>query len=87
MAFCSSCGSYIGDDQGSSCSMCYGDPYHGSDGYYLQWMEEQERIAQERRYNEQMEYEHARMMEEICENENQWDILSCYRKDITYEYL
>lgn len=40
MAFCSSCGSYIPDDQGSSCSMCYGDPYHGNDGYYIQWLEE-----------------------------------------------
>jgi len=24
--------------------MCYGDPYHGSDGYYLAWIEEQQRI-------------------------------------------
>jgi hypothetical protein len=26
--------------------MCYGDPYHGRDGYYLQYLEEQERQTQ-----------------------------------------
>lgn len=47
MANCSSCGSEIPDDQGSSCSMCYGDPDYGSDGYYRAYLEEQERQAQE----------------------------------------
>ena len=51
MAYCSSCGSYIPDGQGSSCSMCYGDPYHGRDGYYLRWLEEQE-SQEEQDYNE-----------------------------------
>lgn len=39
MSYCTSCGSSIPDGQGSSCSMCYGDPYHGRDGYYLQELE------------------------------------------------
>lgn len=42
MASCTSCGSWIPDDQGSRlCSMCYGDPGHGKDGYYQRWIEEQ----------------------------------------------
>ncbi len=47
MGSCSSCGSPIPDGQGSSCSMCYGDIGHGSDGYYQQWAEEQMRIYEE----------------------------------------
>lgn len=46
--YCVSCGARIPDGQ-RTCSMCYGDPYHGRDGYYLQWMEEQERQEQARR--------------------------------------
>ncbi len=46
--YCSSCGSLIGDNQGSSCSMCYGDPHWGNDGYYLAWIEEAQRQEQER---------------------------------------
>ncbi len=37
--YCTSCGLPIPDGQGSSCSMCYGDIDHGSDGYYRQWAE------------------------------------------------
>lgn len=46
---CSSCGLPIPDGQGSSCSMCYGDMAHGSDGYYEEWARRQEEIAQEER--------------------------------------
>jgi hypothetical protein len=42
MPYCSSCGAAIPDGQGKSCSMCYGDPFYGKDGYYLQWLENQE---------------------------------------------
>ena len=36
--------------------MCYGDPWHGRDGYYLAWIEEQERREQEKReWEEKME--------------------------------
>jgi len=49
MAYCSSCGSWIPEGQGKCCSMCYGDPYYGKDGYYLDWLEQQERQAQEQR--------------------------------------
>lgn len=41
MGSCSSCGSSIPDGQGSSCSMCYGDISHGSDGYYEEWARQQ----------------------------------------------
>jgi len=49
MAYCTSCGSYIPEGQGKSCSMCYGDPYHGKDGYYLRELEEQERQKESER--------------------------------------
>lgn len=42
MANCSSCGIEIPDGQ-SICSMCYGDIDYGNDGYYLRYLEEQER--------------------------------------------
>ncbi len=36
------CGSPIPSDQGSStCSMCYGDPEHGKDNYYNDWIQKQ----------------------------------------------
>ena len=47
MPSCVQCSQDIPEDQGSrTCSMCYGDPFHGKDGYYLdyleQWYKEQE---------------------------------------------
>lgn len=47
MANCSSCGSSIPDGQGSSCSMCYGDIAHGTDGYYEEWARQQEQHEEE----------------------------------------
>lgn len=41
MAYCTSCGLEIPDNQGSSCSMCYGDIAHGHDGYYEEWAKQQ----------------------------------------------
>lgn len=41
----------IPEGQGRSCSMCYGDPYYGKDGYYLRELEkdyEREQEEQER---------------------------------------
>lgn len=40
MGNCQSCGSEIPDSQ-NTCSMCYGDPYHGNDGYYLEYLRQQ----------------------------------------------
>lgn len=41
MANCVMCGSSLPDNQGSkTCSMCYGNPGHGKDGYYQRWLEE-----------------------------------------------
>ena len=61
MAYCVMCGSWIPDNQGSkTCSMCYGDPCHGKDGYYLRWQEEQmqeedRRKQEEERYRKEQE--------------------------------
>ena len=42
MAQCINCGSWIPDNQGSkTCSMCYGDPNHGKDNYYNDWLQRQ----------------------------------------------
>ena len=42
MSSCSMCGSALPSDQGSNtCSMCYGDPDHGKDGYYNDWINSQ----------------------------------------------
>ena len=50
--YCSSCGSPIPDGQGSSCSMCYGDPSYGRDGYYQQWLEDAARQQAEQQQQE-----------------------------------
>lgn len=46
MANCVQCGLPVPEGQ-NVCSMCYGDPYYGSDGYYLEWLREQDRQAAE----------------------------------------
>lgn len=38
MSYCVSCGSPC---ETTSCSMCYGDIAHGTDGYYEKWAREQ----------------------------------------------
>ena len=48
MPNCTSCGSVIPEGQGKSCSMCYGDIAHGTDGYYEAWAREQERQEEEK---------------------------------------
>lgn len=69
MTHCTSCGLPIPEGQGNSCSMCYGDPYYGEDGYYLQYLEEQERQAAERRAEEERQWqiEQERMHEKSAE--------------------
>ena len=54
MASCVMCGSSIPEGQ-RTCSMCYGDPDHGRDGYYRAHLEraEQERQEQENREREE----------------------------------
>lgn len=68
MPYCSSCGSDIPDGQGHSCSMCYGDPYWGRDGYYLRLLEEQELEEMQKR-----EWERQEMAMEQESNENDKD--------------
>ena len=71
MAYCSSCGSPIPDDQGSSCSMCYGDINHGHDGYYQQWAEQREMEEQIQRELEEAHEQEIRMVEmDKLEKEN-----------------
>ena len=58
MPNCISCGLPIPDGQGSSCSMCYGDPHYGRDGYALRMLEEQamnEAMEAEEQYQEMLE--------------------------------
>ena len=50
--YCKSCGVEIPDEQ-EFCSMCYGDPYYGTDGYYLEYLEQLRRQHEEDRYREQ----------------------------------
>lgn len=47
--YCTSCASPIPDGQGKSCSMCYGDVDHGSDGYYRRWLENECRQEEDER--------------------------------------
>lgn len=42
MSNCVQCGAEIPKGQ-RTCSMCYGDPGHGTDGYYQEWLDEQRR--------------------------------------------
>ena len=48
MNSCVQCGSSIPNGQ-NTCSMCYGDIDHGSDGYYGQWAENEQRQQDESR--------------------------------------
>ena len=63
MNYCTQCASPIPEGQ-TTCSMCYGDIDHGSDGYYRQWAEnEQHRMDDERQIAER-EAEHEREMDD-----------------------
>ncbi len=42
MARCVSCGEPVPEGQ-KTCSMCYGDPDHGRDGYYKRQQEQERR--------------------------------------------
>lgn len=45
MSNCSMCGAPVPDSQ-KVCSMCYGDPAYGTDGYYEEYVQEMERQSQ-----------------------------------------
>lgn len=66
MGNCHSCALPVPDGQ-NVCSMCYGDPHYGSDGYM---MREMERAEMEHRQNE--EYEQA-MYEDYLNQEDKND--------------
>lgn len=58
MSSCVQCGSPVPAGQ-RTCSMCYGDPDHGRDGYYRKFLEDQEedyrRRQAEREHEEQQQ--------------------------------
>ncbi len=45
MSNCGMCGAPVPDSQ-KVCSMCYGDPAYGTDGYYEEYVQEMERQSQ-----------------------------------------
>jgi len=53
MANCSMCGMSVPDGQGV-CSMCYGDPFFGSDGFYMSELERELRFAEDLKETERM---------------------------------
>ncbi len=55
MNYCRSCGSTIPRGQ-RVCSMCYGDPFYGRDGYYLNCLQRMEEDAS-RKEDEREYYE------------------------------
>lgn len=60
MASCTMCGNPLpSSHKHKTCSMCYGDIDYGTDGYYRQWAEAQDKKAWEekQREKEQEEYE------------------------------
>ena len=59
---CGSCG--VGIPKGQRyCSMCYGDPYYGNDGYYMNWLEEQQNQV-EQEYQFDSDYEEQPLTDE-----------------------
>jgi len=48
MSNCVNCGNWVPDEQ-ISCSMCYGDPCHGNDNYYQDYLD---RLSQEQEEQE-----------------------------------
>lgn len=57
MSSCGSCGVSVPDGQ-KFCSMCYGDPEYGRDGYYKRMLEEDmRRQDEERQWEQEMENE------------------------------
>lgn len=71
MATCSSCGLEIPDGQGSSCSMCYGDIAHGTDGYYRQWVGRMERKQMEEMKMDETDKEFELVFNEISKEVNE----------------
>ncbi len=51
MSACAMCGSSVPDGQ-KICSMCYGDPDYGNDGYYRQQLEQEAQRQQEQQEQE-----------------------------------
>ncbi len=56
-----------------TCSMCYGDPYHGDDGYYMDWLLDLElqRIDEERfdKYMDEQTYNSSRNIDTLKDDE------------------
>ena len=63
MSYCVDCGSPIPDGQGKVCSMCYGDIDYGRDGYYREFMEEQQLEEDMRGETDERNFEEAQVEE------------------------
>jgi len=68
MNFCRSCGAAIPPGQ-PLCSMCYGDPYYGQDGYYLDWLRHMYEEAAREEEIKRLEYFELVESEEDLEEE------------------
>ena len=70
MSYCSSCGVPIPGGQ-EICSMCYGDPFYGNDGYYQEWLKEAERkeYYKQQEIEEQMQIEQENVEKQFKKNE------------------
>lgn len=66
---CSMCGIDIPDGQ-SVCSMCYGDPFFGADGYYLAELEREQRSMEVKQMEEDMENSDEDNWEDEDTNDN-----------------
>jgi hypothetical protein len=69
--YCVMCGSPIPDNQGSNtCSMCYGDPDHGKDGYYRKFLEQQEEEAAYKKAQEEAQWREEMAKDAFGEKDN-----------------
>ena len=70
MASCRCCGISIPDGQ-PVCSMCYGDPYYGRDGYYLAELERQEQANIEKQWQDRIAEEQMQEPDQEQNNEDE----------------
>lgn len=64
MPYCEMCGVVVPKGQ-RFCSMCYGDPFYGHDGYYQDMLEREARQQQDKQEWERL------MDEQMCEQREQ----------------
>lgn len=65
---CSCCGNSIPEGQGV-CSMCYGDPSFGQDGYYQRMLEMEEQMRENELHQRMLEAEEDEYYQKMIEIE------------------